>query len=250
MWRGNSKWFFKGNDWMINPLTTMITSGSAFTNPYKISTDTIKNLIDVNDLTNENSPFYVTSLANAFFQNPLTDFIPSKVTSIASSFETVKDQIDVLVNHSDKLSGVDITGDIGLGNMAQIMTIARAVSGESSCSTFNKAFGVITQSKTIIASILSLIDKIVDFLSDPEAIADELLNKLESVANNIISQVASDLQAYAEGALLAIANALASSISSLIDDPCFSGVIGTIATDTMKEAINNLPRPQIPSIEL
>lgn len=231
-------------------LTSLIASGSAFSNPYNSSTSSIKSIINLNGLTNQFSPFYVSALAEAFSNDPMTTFTPSKVTTISQKFETIVDKIDDLVNHTDKLSGVDIAGDIGLGNMAQIMTIARAASGESSCSEFNKAFGAITQSAAIIAAIVALIDSIVEFLENPEEIADELLDKLESMANQIVSQIASDLLAYANGRLLAIANALASSIASLVDDPCFSGVIETIATDTMKEAINNLPRPEIPSIEL
>lgn len=231
-------------------LTSLITSGAAFSNPYSSSTSSIKTLINLNGLTNPSSTFYVVALADALSNNPLTTFTPAKVTTIAQRFETIVEKIDDLVNHTDKLSGVDITGDTGLGNMAQIMTIARAVSGESSCSEFNKAFGAITQSVVIIAAIVALISLIQDFLENPEEIADELLDKLESMANQIVSQIASDLLAYSNGRLLAIANALASSIASLVDDPCFSGVIETIATDTMKDAINNIPRPNIPSIEL
>lgn len=231
--------------------TSLILSGNAFKNPYDSAVASLKGLVNLNGLTSPSSPFYVAALANAFLENPLTTFTPSKVTSIAGTFTDMISEIDELVNHTDKLSGVDISGDTGLGNMAQIMTVARAVSGESSCSEFNKAFGAIAQSAVIIALIMALIDKIMDFLENPEEIVDELLEKLEGMINQIVDQIASDLEAYAQGALIAIANALSSSISGLISDPCFSAIFDQIASDEMKSQIETkIKMPEIPRIEL
>lgn len=231
--------------------TSLITSGGAFSNPYASHISSLNLVVSVSGLTNPSSPFYINAIADAFSANPLTTFTPSKVTTITNTFTTMLEQVTNFASHTDKLSGVDISGDIGLGNMAQIMTVARAVSGESSCTEFNKAFGAIANASIIIALIAELISKIQNFLENPEEIVDELLDKLEGMANQLVSQIASDLQAFAQGKLLAIANALSSAITGLISDPCFSAVINQIATDEMKNQIQSqIKIPEIPRIEL
>lgn len=234
----------------MTAFTSIISSGKAFNNPYSSIILNIKSIMNTSGLKNSSSPFYIQAQIDALLAKPLTTFTPSKVSDIANSFQNIEEKLDDLLSHTDNLSGVNLAGDMGLGNMAQIMTVARAVSGESSCSEFNKAFGAIMQSAAIIAAITSLIDKIIEFLEDPEAIADELLNKLSSIANQIVDQIQADLEAFARGQALAIANALSSAIAGLISDPCFSGVLETIMTDEMKKKVEEFDIPELPRITL
>lgn len=231
----------------MNPLTSIISSGDAFVNPLTPHIATVKNLFTLNGLTDGNSPFYLVSTAVAFAQDPLSTFGDSAALA-ASSFSSMESELDNLLAHTDKLSGVNSGGSGGLGDMAQIMSIARTVSGESSCDMFNKAFGAIAKAAAIIASIVAIIQKIKDFLADPFALINNIISALQSMAQDMVNQIAADLLAFAEGKLTAMANALASAITGLIGDPCFAGIMKTVMTDKMTDAIGNIKKPEIPQL--
>lgn len=232
----------------MNALTSIISSGEAFTNPLTPHIASAKSMFSMNGLTDENSPFYSLTRAAAFAQDPLTEYDGAKTALAATTFGSMESELDNLLAHTDRLSGVNMAGEGGLGNMAQIMGVARTVAGESSCDSFNSAFGAIAKAAAIISKILEIIQKIKDFLADPFALINNMIAALQGMAQDMINQIASDLLAFAEGKLLAIANALASALTGLIGDPCFAGIMKTVMTDKMSAEIDKIKKPEIPQL--
>jgi len=222
----------------MSALTGLISGGKAFKNPMTGSISSLTSKIDLLQLDNPASPIYA-------------ELTPTQITEITTAFENIKTQMVDFQSHTDTLSGVNMGGDKGMAQMAQIMSVARVASGQQTCSEFNKAFGSIMNAAEIAAEIAALLLLIQQLIENPEAVIEELKNRLNAMTQRMADQIAADLQAFAQAQATALANAVGEAIVGLLGDNCFANVLGAVATDEMKKKIAEIKPPtiQAPSLK-
>lgn len=219
----------------MSELFSIISSGGAFKNPLTGGLSSFTSQIDTLGLTNPLNPVYAA-------------LEPSAVTDIIAAFENVVDGMGSYQSHTDILSGVNLGGENGMAAMAQIMSVARVAEGQPSCAQFNKAFGAVMKAGEVLAEIKALVDLILQLIENPEAIAEELKNRLLAFGQKMIDQIASDILAFQQAQATALANAVGEAITSLLGDSCFSNVLGAVATTEMKKKVDEIKAVKIPTI--
>lgn len=145
-----------------------------------------------------------------------------------------------LLDHSNKLSGVDLTGNQHLGAIASVMTANRVSDGTSICDGVLAAFGAIMKAAEFLKGITDSINSLIAFIEDIPNKINQMIDQLTSMVNKIMTQIQNDLNALANAMVALAQKAIANVIGSLLDDPCFGQVIGAVAGVEMQGELNKV----------
>lgn len=215
----------------MNDILQLIQTNSAFNNPFSASINA--SLTAFNAVPNA-AGLVATSTAQG---SPITlTQANSAVTTINQAITT----INQFRTHSDKLSGINIGEGTTLGSIASVMASQRTISENSLCSTFLSAFGAIVNAAALIAKIGQLVLETERFLGNIGGYLNNYIQIVNQIANDLTDQIAADLEAFAAAQTFMNQSAIASAINSLIDDECFSQVLGAIATQPLKNKVYEL----------
>lgn len=140
-------------------------------------------------------------------------------------------------SHTDKLSGIDTSQGTTLGAIAQAMAAQRTISEDSLCSTFLGAFGAIVNAAQFIALLGAIARDADNFMDNIPGYINTFIQQLTQVVANITDQITADVNMFLAAQTFLIQHALAAAINSLIDDECFSEVLGAIATQPLKNKV-------------
>jgi len=211
----------------MQQILDQIKSGSAFTNP-------LASLSSAADKLSTYDVASLTAIANS------QDIVPNAVDiqNLVNKITLAKDNLSLMVGHSNKISGVDLTGTGNLATIAKTMAAARTANGSNSCQTVIDAFGSIADAASIVnevAEVMKLVDMIENNFSQAMS---SLPSSLETIANRLAQQMIADKAALANAQLELAQHAIATTISGIMKDECAAAVMSGVMTQTMKNAIN------------
>lgn len=147
-------------------------------------------------------------------------------------------KIGEFLGHTDRISGVDLTGNTTLATIAKTMGSARNANGELSCSSVLAAFGAIAKAAEFIKKIEQFIQTVDEFKEDIANKIIETVVTLASIATELVQQVANDVAAYAAAQLRLAEEFVANSIASLVQDECMGAILTNVMTQEMKNVVN------------
>lgn len=207
----------------FDPIAKVIKSGAAFTNPYAVHIDKMKDQVAqmLIDLPNIVDPE-----------------ITPHVTQITSAITTLDTALDDLLDHTDKLSGVSLTGGLNSMNFSTISSVVSTVqkygNDGSACELINGAFGAIVKAAEFVNDMNVLYGRLVNLSLAP----DTLPFAIDTLKNKILSQIQADLLTFANAQITALQYAAAAALTELTNNPCISEIIAIVGTDELKKATN------------
>jgi len=219
----------------ISGILSKVKSSAAFTNPLSsqvnaaLSTLNVPSLVDLTTLAN----------AQALAQGSV---VPTEL-QLQTAYNSVINatgKVNDLLGHTDKLSGVNLSGDGTLATIAKTMQAAKGINGESSCSTALAAFGAITKAAELISSTVDTIKGIQTFLDDIPNQIDIVVAQTEAFANKVVNQIADDVGALAQARIDIIEHNVAQSMVALFQDECASQVLAAVMTQPMKNEVTSV----------
>lgn len=211
-------------------LLPLISSGQAFTNPLAaVSTAATTALAAVPDA----ATLYTIAQGQPGGGSITMTQINGAVTSINQAIAAINN----FRTHTDKLSGVSLGEGTTLGAIANAMAAQRSIQADSLCSTFLGAFGAIVNAAQFIALLGAIAKETDNFITNIPGYINTFIQKLTQVVFNTTNQITADTNAFLAAQTLLLQQALAAAINSLIDDECFSEVLGAIATVPMKTKV-------------
>lgn len=219
----------------ISGILSQVKSGVGFNNPLSSRVNSALNSVAIPSLVD------LTAMANAqaILQSvpaPTQNQLELAHNSVVAAINKTND----LLGHTDKLSGVNLSGSGTLATIAKTMQSARNISGESSCSTVLGAFGSLQNAANLISDSVTTIDSIKSFLEDiPNQIA-AIPAIAEAYANRITQQIASDVGVLAQAQIEVIEHAVAQNLVSLFQDECASQVLAAVMTQDMKTEVTKV----------
>jgi hypothetical protein len=165
---------------------------------------------------------------------PPAQEIQAAQAAIVNAYNKIGD----LLGHTDRISGVDLTGNTTLATIAKTMGSARNATGELSCNSVLAAFGAISKAGEFIKKIEEYIQLVEDFKQNVAAKIVETVIGVTALAAKITEQIANDVGAYAAAQLRLAEEFVANSISSLVQDECMSAILSNVMTQEMKNVVN------------
>jgi hypothetical protein len=178
--------------------------------------------------------------AAAIAQAQIKDIDPPNPVDIQNMFNKItmaKDSLSQMLSHSNKISGVDLSGNGTFASIAKTMSAARSVTGELSCQSVLDAFGAVTDAAAIINEVTSVMKLVEMLVNDIDLAIQNLPSALESLANRMLQQIVADQAALANAKIELAQNMIASSLSSLFDDECAGAVLAGVMSQEMKNSI-------------
>lgn len=219
----------------ISGILSVIKTGAGFVNPIAKGIDsTIKSFVmptlaELENLSNAQS--IILGVAA-----PATAQLNTVLTSITNAYNSMQNLLD----HTDRLSGINLSGNGSLATIAKTMQLAKKSSGESSCSSVLSAFGSIQKASELVSSTISTIDNIENFLEDIPNKIDGIVSDMENYANDVVHQIESDVEALAQAQLNLVQEAIANNLTSLFDDECVGQVLSSVMTQPMKNEVTKV----------
>ena len=219
----------------ISGILSQVRSSSAFVNPLSsqvnaaLSSVTIPSLVDLTTLAN----------AQALAQGSI---VPTELQlqTVYNSMINATNKVNDLLGHTDKLSGVNLSGNGTLATIAKTMQSAKGINGETSCSTALAAFGAITKASELISSTVDTMTGIQDFLDDIPHQIEIVIAQTEAFANKVVNQIAADVGALAQAHVAIVEHAVAQSMVSLFQDECASQVLAAVMSQPMKNEVTSV----------
>jgi hypothetical protein len=153
--------------------------------------------------------------------------------SINNSMNKIQD----LLGHTDRLSGVNLSGNGNVATIAQTMIAAKNITGELSCGTMLGAFGSIIDSTRLVAEVLDIVVVIKEFLTNIPKYINSTPAILDTFSNKIAQQILSDVTALTQAQIIVIQAAVAQNLISLSQDECTSQILAAVMTQPMKTAV-------------
>ena len=219
----------------ISGILSQVRSSSAFINPLSSQVNAALSLVSIPSLVD------LTTLANA--QSAAQgSLVPTELQlqTAHNSIVNATNKVNDLLGHTDKLSGVNLSGNGTLATIAKTMQSAKGINGETSCSTALAAFGAITKSAELITSTVDTINQIKDFLEDIPHQVEIVTAQTEAFANKVVKQIADDEGALAQAQVDIIEHAVAQSMVSLFQDECASQVLAAVMTAPMHQEVTSV----------
>lgn len=168
--------------------------------------------------------------------------VPSSGSIIAAqtSMTNVINSSNNLLGHTNRISGVDLTGNGTLATIAKTMQSAKTINGETSCATILGAFGAITNAANLITESIEAANKIKQLLLDIPGMINSIPAALDTYINKVANQVASDLQILAQGQLDVLQANISQVMVSLFDDECTGAILGAVMTQPMRDEVDKV----------
>lgn len=161
-----------------------------------------------------------------------------QIVAAQESLVTAYNKVNEFLGHTDRISGVDLTGNTTLATIAKTVGAARNVNGELSCSSVLAAFGALTKADEYIQKINEFIQKVEEFKANVAGrIVETVLTAVGLVAV-LVEQIANDVGAFAAAQLRLAEEFVANSIASLVEDECMSAILTNVMTQEMKNVVN------------
>jgi DNA-binding FrmR family transcriptional regulator len=217
----------------ISGILTQIKTGG-FQNP--VSTGVSSRLADLT--ANIPSLSQLTDMANS--QAILHSTTPPTTLQLETALNSINTAVantNNLLGHTDRVAGVNLSGNGTLATIAKTMQSAKSINGETSCSTVLSAFGSIQKAAELVTDTINSINLIESFLLDIKGAILDIPNQLEAYSNKIVQQIASDVAALAQAQLDVLQSAVASSLVSLFQDECISQVLAGVMTQPLKNEV-------------
>lgn len=161
-----------------------------------------------------------------------------QITAAQDAIVNSYNKINELLGHTDRLSGVDLTGNTTLATIAKTMGAARNANGELSCSSVLAAFGALNKATEFIKKIEDYIQMVENFKQNVAAKIVETVVGATALAAAITEQIANDVGAYAAAQVRLAEEFVANSIASLVQDECTGAILTNIMTQQMKNVVN------------
>ena len=219
----------------ISGIFSQVRSGNAFINPLSSQINAQLNSVPIPTLLD------LTTAANAqaAAQGSLVPTELQLQTAHNSMVNAVNKTQDLL-GHTDKLSGVNLSGTGSLATIAKTMQAAKGINGESSCSTALSAFGAITKGAELVADTVTTLGQIKSFLDDIPHQIDIIVAQTEAFSNRIVNQIASDVGALVQAQIDVVEHAVAQNMVSLFQDECASQVLAAVMAQPMRNEVNSV----------
>jgi hypothetical protein len=155
---------------------------------------------------------------------------------VANAYNKIGD----LIGHTDKISGVSMTGDGTLATIAKTMNAAKSINGESSCSTVLGAFGAITKAAELVTDTINTVENIKTLLEDIPAQINAIPGKVETYANKVAQQIVSDVEHLAQAQIAVTQHAVASSLVSLFENECSAQILSAVMSQPLKNEVTRV----------
>lgn len=156
--------------------------------------------------------------------------------SIVSAMNKTQD----LLGHTDRISGVNLTGNGTLGTIAKTMGSARNINGDLSCSTVLSAFGSIIKSSEVIGNVVTMTNNVKEFLSDIPNQINLIPTILTDYVDAVGAQIESDIGVLAQAKMDIIQHSLANNLVELFQDECASQILSAVMTQSLKNEVSTV----------
>lgn len=206
-----------------------------FVNPITTGTQAVLSSFTLPTLSSLTAMANAQALANGTIA-PNSTQLTSALSSMTNAYNSTQD----LLGHTDKLSGVNLSGNGSLATIAKTMQSARNLNGDLSCATVLGAFGAIQNAAELISSTIQTIKDMKAFLEDIVNEISNLPGKLEAYINKVAQQIASDVAVLVQAQLDVLQNVLAQGMASLSLDPCTSQILSAVMTQPMKNEVDKV----------
>lgn len=160
-----------------------------------------------------------------------------KIEAAQAAMASVYNSIQSLLGHTDRISGVNLSGNGTLATIAKTMESARSINGDKSCSTVLAAFGAITNAASMIQETLTALAFVQNFMNNTIAYIDAIPATAAQLANVVQNQIASDVAALAQAQLDVIQQSVATTLTDLIQDECAGAIVGAVMTQPLRNAV-------------
>lgn len=184
----------------------------------------------------------LTALANAqHLVNPSVPFpTGGQIETLAQSIIGIENSIKSLLDHSDRISGVNLAGNGTIATIARTMNAAKNINGEKSCSTVLAAFGAIQNAADLVTSTVDTITAVKKIIDDIPGQIATMPSVLANYATTITSQIAADVGVLAQAKLNVIEHAISNSLVELLQDECASQILSAVMTNDLKNEVNTV----------
>jgi len=213
-------------------LGSIRTVGSGLTNPVsngvsaQLATVSIPSLTELNALATSQAALYSLPV-------PSAGVIQTAQTAMLNAVNSANN----LIGHTNRISGVDLTGNGSLATIAKTINSARSLNGDKSCSTVLAAFGAIYKAAEMVTDTLDAINTIKNALTNLPRDAAAIPGILAAYTAKIADQINNDVAALAQAQLDVAQAAVASSLVSFLEDECMSQVVSAVMTQPLRNEV-------------
>lgn len=199
----------------------LIRAGNAFVNPYtsaitQLTTKTAQLVADMPTL----------------ISNPN---IAPHADTILQSIGILDTTIAKFTGHTNRLSGLTMTGGVDAINFATISSVLATVqkygNDGSACELIFGAFGAIVKAAQYITDIMGLIAKIENI----DELASQLPDVIDNLVNALENQMTTDTAVFVSAQITALQYAAAAALTELSGNPCISEIISIIGSAELRK---------------
>jgi hypothetical protein len=208
---------------------------AGFTNPVATGIDKVMSGFGVPTLSSLTALVTAQAAAQSVPVPPALQIEAAQV-AISNTFNKIQD----LLGHTDRISGVDLSGNGTLATIAKTMESARGINGDKSCSTVLAAFGAITNATQIIDDTVATVEYIKSFLIDTIAKINNIESITNQYVNKITAQIIADVAALAKGQMDIIQHSVATALTGLIHDECAAQIMAAVMNQPLKNEVDKV----------
>ncbi len=170
--------------------------------------------------------------ASSGIPKPPDGTIVAAQASFVSTYNTIAD----MIGHTDRISGVNLTGNGTLATIAKTMGAARSINGENTCDKVLGAFGSLHKQAEVINDIKSALNQYQEYIANiPAKIG--VVSAVVAIKDKLVAQIASDVATLAEAQQDIVEHSIASALTSLVEDECLSTVMKSVMKQSMLNAV-------------
>jgi hypothetical protein len=205
------------NNGLVNPLGSQLSSA--------LTTFTPPSLLALTQLAQEQAALTGAAVPDS-----------GQLQAAILAIETAKTSTENLLNHTNKLSGVDLSSDV-LTVIAKTMNASKSITGEKSCANVLAAFGSLQNMAAIVTDTIKSIKLVEQFLLDIPGQIAALPGQLNTYIAQQENQIIKDVAALAQARIVITQNAIATHLVTLISDPCVSEIMAGVMTAPLKKEV-------------
>jgi hypothetical protein len=210
-----------------------IRSGEGFINPIANAISTTVGAFNIPSVSELQAAATAQSLVTGLPVPPAGEIIAAQ----AAIVNTIN-SINSLIGHTDRVSGVDLTGSGTLATIAKTMGAARKANGEKSCATVLGAFGAISKAQEFVNEVNTVLETINTFKNNVAGGIAGLTAATGAFITKVADQILSDTTALVNAQLQLAEAAVASSVASLVQDECMAHVMSSVMSQGLKNVVN------------
>lgn len=162
------------------------------------------------------------------------------IQAAQTSIVNAVNQMNALLGHTDRISGVNLTGNGTLATIAKTASAARKINGEATCSGVLKAFGALHKTTEMVNEALATVAMVQSLLADiPRQIA-QIPSQLAAYAEKVAEQITADTAALAQAQLDVVQHAVANHMVDMLGDECLSEIAAAVMTQPMRNEVDKV----------